>query len=120
MSSLTPDARFRGIHVDDAGIQRTVDNLKAHNIEAIVVEASEAKDKVLSLIPEGSEVFVATSRTLDTLQVSDAIDNSGKYVPLKKKTFTMDRYAEISYSGFSLICHQRHSSRRNSKNDCRP
>jgi LUD domain len=73
-------------------IEKTVEALQANNITPIVVETAEdAKAKVLSLIPEGSEVMTATSETLRETGIVTELDDSGKYNSVKKELTSLDR-----------------------------
>jgi len=73
-------------------IQRTVEALEANNIHAIVVEdGSEAKRIFFELVPEGAEVFLGASMTLEKSEIRDEIDKSGKYDALRPRMFAMDR-----------------------------
>jgi L-lactate utilization protein LutC len=57
----------------------------------IAENGSEAKRLFLELIPEGSEVFLGASVTLETLGIKDEIDKTGKYEALRPKMFAMNR-----------------------------
>jgi L-lactate utilization protein LutC len=49
-------------------VARAVSSLKEHNIEAeVVADAQEASARVQTLIPEGAEVMVGTSTTLEQI-----------------------------------------------------
>ena len=73
-------------------IQRTAEALEAHNIHAIVVEnGAEAKRVFFELVPEGSEVYLGASITLETLGIRDEVEKSGKYDALRPKMFALDR-----------------------------
>lgn len=73
-------------------IKKTIDALKANNIESLIVEnKKEAKKKVLELIPQGSEVMTMTSVTLDAIGISAEINQSGKYNSIRSKLTSMDR-----------------------------
>jgi hypothetical protein len=66
-----------------ATIQRTVEALRARNIDALVAESSEeAREKLIRMIPEGAEVFKSTSDTLDTIGYSDYLRQSARYKDL--------------------------------------
>jgi L-lactate utilization protein LutB len=66
-----------------ATIQRTVEALRARNIDALVAESSEeAREKLIRMIPEGAEVFKSTSATLDTIGYSDYLRQSARYKDL--------------------------------------
>jgi hypothetical protein len=73
-------------------IESTISALKANGIDAFYLKTKEqAKEKVLELIPQGSEVFTMTSVTLDTAEISKEINESGKYESVRKKLFSMNR-----------------------------
>lgn len=75
----------------NAQIEKTIAALKKNNIEAMVVNTrEEAKKKVLEIVPKGANVAVNTSITLDTIGVSDVIDNSGEYDSQRKKWLHLD------------------------------
>ena len=76
----------------DADLQTVVDNLKKNGIDAGIAESgAQAKQTVLSLLPEGAEVMNMTSITLDAIGVTQEIMESGKYDAVKKKMASMDR-----------------------------
>jgi len=76
----------------DEQIERTAKALEANNIHVLIAEnGEEAKRLFFELIPEGSEVFLGASVTLETLGIKDEIDKSGKYEALRPKIFAMDR-----------------------------
>ena len=76
----------------DEQIERTAKALEANNIHVLIAEnGEEAKRLFFELIPEGSEVFLGASVTLETLGIKDEIDQSGKYEALRPKIFAMDR-----------------------------
>ncbi|MDE2025668.1 MAG: LUD domain-containing protein [Patescibacteria group bacterium] len=75
----------------DEVIAQVVEKLNTNNFSTVVVETGEqAKKKVLEMIPEGAEVLVNTSITLETIGVMDEIDNSGKYNSVRKKYMALD------------------------------
>lgn len=73
-------------------LDKTILALEEHNIKVQVVSSKEeAKNLVLSMIPEGAEVITNTSVTLDEIGVSQEINESGKYDSVKTKLYSMDR-----------------------------
>lgn len=73
-------------------IQKAVSALKANNIRTMVLEnGQQAKEKVLEMLPEGAEVFTMSSTTLDTIGLSDEINNSQKYDSVRVKLTSMDK-----------------------------
>ncbi len=64
-------------------INRTIEALAARNVDAVLVEGREAAlAKLKELVPEGSEVFVSTSETLDTIGYTEYMDGNDRYVNL--------------------------------------
>jgi L-lactate utilization protein LutC len=76
----------------DEQIERTVRALAANGIQALVVEdAAAARQAVLDLLPEGAEVFSATSQTLEAIGVLPDIAESGRYDAIRPKLMKLDR-----------------------------
>lgn len=76
----------------DAVITKTLNSLKDNGITPIMVNTKEeAKAKLLSLIPEGSEVMDMTSVTLVEIGAVGEIHNSGKYNSVKNTLSKMNR-----------------------------
>ena len=64
-------------------IQRTIEALAARNVAAFLVDSRQAAlAKIQELVPEGSEVFVNTSETLDTIGYTEYMHGNDKYVNL--------------------------------------
>ena len=73
-------------------IERTVQALKANGIEALVAEnAEEARRLFFERVPQGADVFLGASVTLEALSIKDEIDSSGRYNALRPKMRAMDR-----------------------------
>ena len=76
--------------VDDESIVQTAKSLNENGINAIIVNnGDEAKQKVLEIIPKSAEAFALTSVTLDTLGISEEINNSGNYKSVRNMLNTM-------------------------------
>ena len=72
-------------------LERIAAALVARNIEAIVVDsAGEAREQALALVPEGSEVHWAKSRTLDDTGLTEIL-GSDRYDAVRPKYMAMDR-----------------------------
>lgn len=70
----------------EESIQKTIKALKLNGIDAIVVEnAKEAKEKILELIPKGSQVMTASSQTINQIGLSQIIDESGDFRSTRKE-----------------------------------
>jgi len=90
-SELIPNQEFSNLAGDEQ-IERTAEALEANGIHAVVVEnGEEARRVFFELIPEGSEVFLGASVTLEKLGIKDEVDKSGKYDALRPKMFAMNR-----------------------------
>lgn len=78
-TALVPNMAYAELASDEK-IQRTIEALNAHGMNATVVEnASEARKKITELLPAGVEVFTANSLTLKELGIADDVDNSERY-----------------------------------------
>ena len=76
----------------EESLQKTIASLKKNGIDAIIVTTGEeAKSKVLELLPKNAEVMPMTSVTLDTIGVSQAINESGDYDSIRNKLNELDR-----------------------------
>src|SRR5438034_1420378 len=54
-------------------------------------DAAEAKRIVLGLIPDGSQVHQGASQSLELAGITDEIERSGRYEPLRPRIWSMDR-----------------------------
>lgn len=73
-------------------LDRLAGVLRAHNIEAIVVDsAADARATVLGLIPDGAEVHTGKSKTLEDVGLFEALVSSGRYDALRPRLSAMDR-----------------------------
>ncbi len=73
-------------------IESVVKALEGNGFVALVAEnGDKARELVLSLVPQGSEVFTASSVTVDSIGLSAAFNESGKYDAVKPKLFSMDQ-----------------------------
>jgi hypothetical protein len=76
----------------DAQIERTAKALEARNIKTLIAEnGEEARRMFFELVPEGAEVFLGASVTLERLGIKDEIDGSGRYDALRPRMWAMDR-----------------------------
>lgn len=73
-------------------IDRTAKALEANGIRTLTAETAEdAKRLFFELVPEGAEVFLGSSVTLEQLGIKNEIDASGRYDALRPKMFAMNR-----------------------------
>ena len=91
--SLDPWVRQRwGTMADDVRVKRTIAALEANGL--VVRRASdgaEAKRIVLELLPDGSQVHNGASQSLDVAGITDEIEKSGRYEPIRPRIWSMDR-----------------------------
>jgi hypothetical protein len=81
-----------GTPADDARVERTSVALEANGITVLrATDAAEAKRIVLGLIPAGSQVHHGASQTLEVTGITEAIEHSDRYEPLRPRIFSMDR-----------------------------
>ncbi len=88
---VAPNKEFEKLASDEQ-IERTQRALEANGIHALVAETGEdAKRMFFELVPDGSEVFLGASVTLEQLGIKDIIDKSGRFDSVRPKMFAMDR-----------------------------
>jgi hypothetical protein len=76
----------------DEQITKTSKALEANGIKVLVAENGEdAKRLFFELIPDGSEVFLGASVTLEKTGIKDVIDQSGRFDAIRPKMFAMNR-----------------------------
>ena len=91
MTTLVPNTGFTQLASDER-IATVVAALTANGMTAeVVANGAEARSHVLDMLPEGAEVFTSMSRTLDTLGLSEAINDSTRYQPLRPQLMQLDR-----------------------------
>jgi hypothetical protein len=90
-ATIVTNKDFSALATDEQ-IERTAKALEANGIHVLIAEnGEEAKRLFFELVPEGSEVFLGSSVTLETLGIKDEIDKSGHFDALRPKMFAMDR-----------------------------
>jgi hypothetical protein len=81
-----------GTPASDARIARTAAALEANGFVVLRAgDAAAARDVVLNLIPEAAEVHHGASRTLELTGIADALESSGRFLPLRPRVRSMDR-----------------------------
>src|SRR5258706_11936305 len=90
-TTLVPNLEFKKLATDEQ-IERTDKALEANNIHVLIAEnGADAKSKFFELVPDGAEVFLGASVTLETLGIKDEIDKSGRFDSIRPKMFAMNR-----------------------------
>lgn len=80
------------ILASDAQIERTMKALETNNIHVIIADnGADAKKKLFEIIPAAAEIFTSSSVTLNTLGITEEIDESGHYNSVRAKMALMDR-----------------------------
>ncbi|MBI2028226.1 MAG: LUD domain-containing protein [Candidatus Levybacteria bacterium] len=73
-------------------IEKTVNALERNGIKTFVAEnGSEAKRKVVEMLPDGAEVLTMTSQTAEIVSLAKEINESGKYNSVRQKLIAMDK-----------------------------
>jgi hypothetical protein len=90
---LDPSIRRQfGILGEDAQVKRASSALEAHGIAVLrAANAAEARQMVLDLIPDGSQVSYGASQSLEVAGIIEAVESSGRYEPLRPRIRSMDR-----------------------------
>ena len=91
VNTLVPNKTFEQLASEEQ-ITRTVQALESNGIHTVVAEnGEEAKRLFFEMIPDGSEIFLGASRTLEHLGIKDIIDKSGRFDALRPKMMAMNR-----------------------------
>lgn len=73
-------------------VEKTKEALQANNFEVVIAEDGDsARAAVLRMIPKGSEVMTATSRTLETIGLNQAINESSDYAAVIPKLMALGK-----------------------------
>jgi hypothetical protein len=81
---------------DENRVTRTVAALEANGIIVHRVRnGAEAKGLVLDLIPPGSQVHQGASATLEATGITEQLEKSGRYNPLRPRLHSMDRATQV-------------------------
>jgi hypothetical protein len=76
----------------DGQIKRTAEALEANGIHTLIAEnGAEARRLFFELVPDGAEVFLGASVTLEKLGIKDEIDKSGRFEAVRPKMFALNR-----------------------------
>jgi LUD domain len=84
-----------GRPASEARVTGTASALEANGISVLrAAHAADAKRIVLQLIPDGSQVHHGASRSLEVSGIIDAIENSGRFDPVRPRIGDLDRATE--------------------------
>jgi LUD domain len=77
---------------DDMRVRRTAASLERRGMTVLHArDGAEAKRIVLGLIPDGAQVHHGASQTLEVTGITDALETSGRYDPVRPRIWSMDR-----------------------------
>src|SRR5687767_9761598 len=80
------------VQANDEQIVKTSKALEANGIKVLIAEnGEEAKRLFFELVPDGAEVFLGASVTLEKTGIKDVIDQSGRFDAVRPKIFAMNR-----------------------------
>jgi len=90
LTATEPNVAFAKLALDEQ-IERAAQALEANGIHTLVAANGEAAKKmVFDLLPEGTEVFTATSQTLEKLGILAGIEKLARYDSVRAKLSKMD------------------------------
>ena len=77
---------------DEARVQRVAAALEGNGISVLrAADSPEAKRIVLGLIPDGAQVYHGASESLQVSGITDEIEKSGRFDPIRPQIWSMDR-----------------------------
>ncbi len=92
--TLLPNMKFAWLATDEK-INRTASALETNNIHAIVVEDGiQARRVFFELVPDGAEIYLGASVTLEKLGIRDEVEKSGRFEALRPKMFALNRQTQ--------------------------
>jgi hypothetical protein len=81
-----------GTAADDARVTRTAAALEANGIGVLrAADAADAKRIVIGLIPAEAQVYHGASQSLADSGITEAIEKSGRFDPIRPRIWSMDR-----------------------------
>lgn len=96
MSTLTPDTTYAAPG-DEIAIAAAADALAARGYDVRrVPDRAAAREVALTLLPEGAEVFTASSVTVEAIGLTKAIEESGRYIATRPQLIAMDPATQMS------------------------
>ena len=91
---LTPNMKFTK-PASDEQIERAAQALEVNGIHILIAEnAAEAKRLFFEQVPDGTEVFLGASETLEKLGIKDEVDKSGRFDSLRPRMLAMVRQTQ--------------------------
>src|ERR1700690_4177368 len=88
---LVPNKTFAKLASDDQ-IDRAKKALEANGFQVLIAKnGEEAKRLFFEMVPNGSEIFLGASVTLEKLGITEEVDKSGHFDALRPRMFAMNR-----------------------------
>jgi L-lactate utilization protein LutC len=88
---LAPNKTFAQLASDEQ-IARAKKALEANGIQVLIADnGEEAKRLFFEMVPNGSEIFLGASVTLEKLGITEEVDKSGHFDALRPRMFAMNR-----------------------------
>jgi L-lactate utilization protein LutC len=88
---LVPNKTFAQLASDEQ-IARAKKALEANGIQVLIAKnGEEAKRLFFEMVPNGSEIFLGASVTLEKLGITEEVDKSGHFDALRPRMFAMNR-----------------------------
>ncbi len=88
---LVPNKTFAQLASDEQ-IARTKKALEANGFQVLIAKnGEEAKRRFFEMVPNGSEIFLGASVTLEKLGITEEVDKSGHFDALRPRMFAMNR-----------------------------
>src|SRR4051794_27041379 len=77
---------------DAERLERTAEALRQRGFQVTIAESGhQARQLVLDALPEGAEVHTGLSETLQQIGLTDVLENSGRYDPVRARLKELDR-----------------------------
>ena len=91
---LVPNKTFTQLASDEQ-IARAKKALEANGIQVLIAKnGEEAKRLFFEMVPNGSEIFLGASVTLEKLGITEEVDKSGHFDALRPRMFAMNRQTQ--------------------------
>lgn len=95
VASLSDQNQSFTTAADVETLERAAVALRQRGLEALVVPgAAEARSAVTAMIPAGASVLTPPSQTLQETGLSEEINDSGRYLSLRKELLKFDRQTQ--------------------------
>jgi L-lactate utilization protein LutC len=96
MTTMAPNATY-ATPADPTAVVATAAALQARGYKVHrVPDAAAARQVALELLPDGAEVFTASSVTADVIGLTQEVDTSGRYAAIRPRLMAMDPATQMS------------------------